>query len=311
MANPFLVLGGIAVGIVTATFGVLAVPGWVASAQDAATSSDLSLIANAQAASASKNGTFTHLPNLVSGWDDDAYTGMNFEPSQNVESHVSVSQDGKRWAAISVSPSGRVLARTSDAATVHSSPGTVGSAPDDPIAGSAIPAGLPAGITVGGTRSVPTITFDAGAMPENIVVDASFTKPSRWTLVANTSIAPDGRYGDGGSLQIDARAGVRSVVVTPRGGAAPAQPGQVWRISGWYRTSADWNGTVGNSKFRLANQSNTLLRDAAARPSAGEWVFVEAQVTISAPTTSLTPTIVADHTLGTIWWDNIELTRVG
>lgn len=28
MANPFLVLGGIAVGIITATFGILQVPGW-------------------------------------------------------------------------------------------------------------------------------------------------------------------------------------------------------------------------------------------------------------------------------------------
>ena len=56
MANPFLVLGGIAVGIITATFGVLAVPGWVASAQDASAKNDISQISIGQAASLSTTG---------------------------------------------------------------------------------------------------------------------------------------------------------------------------------------------------------------------------------------------------------------
>lgn len=59
MANPFLVLGGIAVGVVTAAFGVLQVPGWVASAQDAAAINDLANIRDSQAVLRSTNGTFT------------------------------------------------------------------------------------------------------------------------------------------------------------------------------------------------------------------------------------------------------------
>ena len=58
MANPFLVLGGIAVGIVTAAFGILQVPGWITSAQDAAAINDLSNIRLAQAATASGTGAY-------------------------------------------------------------------------------------------------------------------------------------------------------------------------------------------------------------------------------------------------------------
>ncbi|SDH51021.1 hypothetical protein [Microbacterium sp. 77mftsu3.1] len=56
MANPFLVLGGIAVGIITAAFGVLAVPGWVASAQDASAKNDIAQVTIGQAASLSATG---------------------------------------------------------------------------------------------------------------------------------------------------------------------------------------------------------------------------------------------------------------
>jgi len=58
MANPFLVLGGIAVGVITATFGILQVPGWVASAQDAAAINDLAGIRAAEAFAMSTRGTY-------------------------------------------------------------------------------------------------------------------------------------------------------------------------------------------------------------------------------------------------------------
>lgn len=64
MANAFLVLGGIAVGIVTATFGILQVPGWVAAAQDAAAINDLSGIRAVQATAVSETGKY-----IVDAWD--------------------------------------------------------------------------------------------------------------------------------------------------------------------------------------------------------------------------------------------------
>jgi len=69
MANPFLVLGGIAVGVITATFGVLQVPGWVASAQDAAAINDLANIRAAQAIHAAETGTYaSELTPSDAGW---------------------------------------------------------------------------------------------------------------------------------------------------------------------------------------------------------------------------------------------------
>lgn len=56
MANPFLVLGGIAVGIITAAFGILQVPGWVASAQDASAINDVAQVSILQSASLSQTG---------------------------------------------------------------------------------------------------------------------------------------------------------------------------------------------------------------------------------------------------------------
>lgn len=58
MANPFLVLGGIAVGIIAASFGILQVPGWVDSAHDASVSNDLASVKIAQAAVSSTGGRY-------------------------------------------------------------------------------------------------------------------------------------------------------------------------------------------------------------------------------------------------------------
>ena len=78
MANPFLVLGGIAVGIVTAAFGILQVPGWVASAQDASAKNDLAQIAIGQAASLSATG---YAKGSINGT---APTGINTDPAVGV-----------------------------------------------------------------------------------------------------------------------------------------------------------------------------------------------------------------------------------
>lgn len=103
MANPFLVLGGIAVGIITAAAGVLAVPGWVASAQDASAVHDLDQVKNAQAA-ASTGGSFVTDKELA------ALPGLSLTRSAGVATCTTRSEDGKEWAAVSKSPSGRYFA---------------------------------------------------------------------------------------------------------------------------------------------------------------------------------------------------------
>ncbi len=56
MANPFLVLGGVVLGIVTAGFGIAQVPGWIGAAQDGAAQNDIDQVKMAQASSITQTG---------------------------------------------------------------------------------------------------------------------------------------------------------------------------------------------------------------------------------------------------------------
>lgn len=112
MANPFLVLGGIAVGVVTAAFGVLQVPGWVASAQDASAINDLSIIADTQAVSGAADGTYAAtLDDLAAKATGTSFTLDN--PQNLLRMDVG---DGTTWCAIVASESGQFFAGSSEAA---------------------------------------------------------------------------------------------------------------------------------------------------------------------------------------------------
>lgn len=59
MPNPFLVLGGVAVGVITAGIGVLAVPGWIDNANDSAAINDLGSIRGGESAAILQLGEYT------------------------------------------------------------------------------------------------------------------------------------------------------------------------------------------------------------------------------------------------------------
>lgn len=154
MANPFLVLGGIAVGLVVATFGVLQVPGWVASAQDAAAVNDLSNIRDAQMIHRSTAGTFTtDLSTLGGKVTADAGTltvttlalgegvasdaellaaanvndGMQFSLSNGVKlNHIDINGAGDAFCVVLQSASGRYFGASENAAILKGTetPGT-------------------------------------------------------------------------------------------------------------------------------------------------------------------------------------------
>lgn len=117
MANPFLVLGGIAVGIVVATFGVLQVPGWVASAQDAAAINDLSVIRDAQAAEASNKGRYA--PSLTDL--SVASNGATFTlSSEDRIELLTVDDTQSRWCGVAKSDSGRYFASSNEGVDTRS-----------------------------------------------------------------------------------------------------------------------------------------------------------------------------------------------
>ena len=109
MANPFLVLGGIAVGIVTAAMGVLQVPGWVKSAQDASAINDLGSAAVAEgAASALGLGYMTGAGLRL----NEGRIGAAFTLSDGVKLCITRNEDATEYAAVAISPSGAFFART-------------------------------------------------------------------------------------------------------------------------------------------------------------------------------------------------------
>lgn len=168
MANPFLVLAGVAVGVITAGVGILSVPGWIDSANNSAVQSDLAQVALAQEAAATLTGSYVSVGELEDGTTaDGADFGVRFQPSQGPETAIVVSATGDAWAAISVSRSGHVFVRTSASTVVYKSDAKastldfVGDEDNDAedLSDLAFTPALPAGITIGGTASAPTIVF--------------------------------------------------------------------------------------------------------------------------------------------------------
>ncbi|SDH56094.1 hypothetical protein [Microbacterium sp. 77mftsu3.1] len=315
MANPFLVLGGIAVGIITAAFGVLAVPGWVAAAQDASATNDLASIAIAQSATSSKLGTYALLTDLRSGWVKGEGTGVRITTAAPAI-HVASNTKGDVWAAVAVSDSGHVLVRTSASPNILRGATPLAAAASTPITGAVVPAGLPTGVTLSGTRAVPTISVEGmggGYMAENVIVDPSFLDPSRWELAAGYVIVPEGAHGDGNSLRVDAST-APSRLVTPAtrtGKYTPVKPGERWQVTGLSKTTPDWNGTTGWSKLRVHYNVSTFIEAAVVVRSDNDWRRISASFTIPAGVTEISMAIAADHTAGTIWWDDIRLEKIG
>ena len=114
MANPFLTLGGIAVGIATAAFGVLAVPGWIGNAQDSAAKNDLHQLTLAQAASVTETGSY------APGVDELATGSVQVTTAAGARIYTGASPDGKASLVVSRSQTGTYFARLSGAARIGS-----------------------------------------------------------------------------------------------------------------------------------------------------------------------------------------------
>lgn len=162
MANPFLVLGGVAVGVITAGIGVLQVPGWIDSANDSAVRNDLSQVALSQEAAYTVAATYLTEGELVdgeiaSGPSAGEQTGVKFQQSSGVELNVFKNAASDAWAAIGLSKSGHVFVRTSEATTTFTSDEKDFAAAIDEINGE-----LPTGYEVTGTSfDSATITVPA------------------------------------------------------------------------------------------------------------------------------------------------------
>ena len=165
MANPFLVLGGVAVGVVTAGIGVMQVPGWIDSANDSAVRNDLSQVAIGEEAAYTVSANYTDLDGLIDGTSQDnagteIATGVEIQVSSGVELAVALDATSDEWAAIGESKSGHLFVRTSEGADVFTSDSKVFADAITDIQAQ-IDAALGADVvTIGGVSGAPTIAFD-------------------------------------------------------------------------------------------------------------------------------------------------------
>lgn len=170
-------------------------------------------------------------------------------------------------------------------------------------------------------QSITTINATLPALisqGSNMVLNGSWQagKDVGWTYdpgATGTSWpATEGRAG-GMCVRFDPGA-IRQKVAYANGRTAmPTSPGKKYRYSCWYRSTPDFNGTPGNSKMRLANQSGELLGGAmffVADKAA--WTYLSAVYAIPDNTsiTGLQLGIYADNTAGTLWVDDVVLEEV-
>jgi hypothetical protein len=113
VANPFLVFGGVAVGIAVAGFGILQVPGWISAAQDAAAINDIGAVRGAQDAASGETGSFANtLEDFASGdW------GTGYTLSDGVKL-VGMAGDSQEYCIVLLSAAGNHFAGSNRSADV-------------------------------------------------------------------------------------------------------------------------------------------------------------------------------------------------
>ncbi len=77
----------------------------------------------------------------------------------------------------------------------------------------------------------------------------------------------------------------------------------------WVKTDSTFNGTSNNSKFRIGDQSNTLLTATGYNGVHTSWTFYSGTYTVGSSTTSLQISLNSDATTGNVWLDDILIVK--
>lgn len=285
MANPFLVLGGIAVGVVTATFGILQVPGWVASAQDASAINDLSNIVNAQAIHQSSAGMFSASFEVLSSGKSTAAAlisgggggfgggivpaslqaekgaGTSFALADGVKlSYLGVNDEGTAFCAVVQSASGNYFAG-SEATPISADEKSISSAMD----------GANCQITTRGEHaaSAGTLTYTYNAATAAECLEPALTLGDYEGALLNARID----WGDG--TVTDATSGVNSHSYATADEYEITITGTVPHVGGMSTTSApcltgvtNWDENVGTvSADQMLSNTSAQLTTVAPLPS--------------------------------------------
>jgi hypothetical protein len=284
LANPFLVLGGIAVGIVTAGFGILQVPGWISSAQDAAVMNDLANVRATQAAAASQLGSFLSSLDAPEAAD----LGLNSKKSDSTVS-LSMTSTSDSWCAVGLSASGTYLA-ASNATTEFGKGATAEAAADE--AGCTVVPGGGAGGGGGGAGEFPTTIGAAVPVSDDVPmlntmygyrvtgdghISNSQTSVSDAGEISELSYTlPDGRVAYGGGVDQQGR----TIVSTDPEWDGSTYHGELWRLTGGtYELIGAYTGTGSfgispNGEVTFLKESNGKVE--LQRATGGKFTTVRA-----------------------------------
>lgn len=108
------------------------------------------------------------------------------------------------------------------------------------------------------------------------------------------------------SMRID----TGSVSRTLNGGPYSGTAGQTYTVSLWVKSASTWNGTNNNSKIRFgATSGGTLLQACGYGGVKADWTQVSCSYTLTAAYTSVGISVGNDGTTGSIWIDDVSVSR--
>lgn len=146
------------------------------------------------------------------------------------------------------------------------------------------------------------------AQGSNMVLDGSFEHDGGWTFPNTPTVAVVGEGRTGRCLRVLGASSTRTI--NANGGAnMPVFTGKKYRVSAYYQTDADYNGSSGNGKVRIGNQDGGLVAGLAFAAGRTDWTRVESVVTATT-ISALRLNIVCDHTAGVLRVDDVMVEEV-
>lgn len=108
------------------------------------------------------------------------------------------------------------------------------------------------------------------------------------------------------SMRLDANAVGRMLAGNPYSGTV----GQTYTVSLWVKSASNWNGTNDNSKIRFgAASGGTLLQVCGYGGVKADWTQVSCSYTLTAANTSVSISVGNNGTIGSIWIDDLSVSR--
>lgn len=291
MANPFIVIGGVAVGVITAAFALLQVPGWVAGAHDASAKNDLAIVGIALENAYTVTDTYpTDLGALGSG-----QYGVNFVLGTD---DVMVAASGARWCATARSESGAYFAASNRAGDFGEGATADDAAADANCAAHLLP-----------TLCPPAIDRTAGqvnrALNPSAEVSVNRWMGARSTVTRDTSRA---RYGEASFKVTVTQTDAQNYVIATNSVASrlPVTGGeQLPMVASVYLEEA--NPYMGLQMYEYDSNGDLLLPvllSPLAPADAGRWTTLSHTFTLKPEAATVRPVIIGHQTmgLGAQWW---------